>query len=70
VQRTGIFVAQYVKETPKGAAHRNFVLVTVRCTFEIVINGYYYKYFAALPLFRRSKFMKQLITKPIFTIKK
>jgi hypothetical protein len=51
VQRTAIFVAMVRYLCLEGAAHRNIKFnVTVRCTFNLDIADFCYKYYGALLL--------------------
>jgi hypothetical protein len=51
VQRTEIFVAMVGYPRFEGAAHRNIKFnVTVRCTFNLDVTDFCYKYFGALHL--------------------
>jgi hypothetical protein len=51
VQRTAIFVAMVIYPHFEGAAHRNIKFnVTVRCTFNLDVADFCYKYYGALHL--------------------
>jgi hypothetical protein len=51
VQRTAIFVAMVRYPRFEGAAHRNIKFnVTVRCTFNLDVADFCYKYYGALHL--------------------